>query len=219
MARPLNADGFVGPRHSFAPDLRHTVAAHLAAHDRTEIDDPDLRRASVAVTLVDDGTGRAGFVLTRRGAGMRNHSSQYALPGGRMDPGETATETARRELAEEVGLTAGADAVLGLLDDYRTRSGFVITPVVVWHPEPVILAPHEIEVSHAFVVHLAELDRADSPRWVTITESPKPVLQLPIYNRLIHAPTAAVLYQFREVGLHGRPWRNDGVEEPVWAWR
>lgn len=199
--------------------LHLRITANLAAHERRELDDTEARRAAVAIAVVTGADGRAGFVLTRRDARLRAHSRQYALPGGRVDPGETPAETARRELEEEVGISVGPAAVLGMLDDYRTRSGFLITPVVCGVTAAVDLAPRPGEVEHAFIVHLSELDRTDSPRFVPIAESPKPVIQLPIYNRLIHAPTAAMLWQFREIALHGRPCRSDTVEEPVWAWR
>ena len=94
------------------------------------------RPAAVALVLLPDDEGRACFVLTRRAARLSAHAGQWALPGGRLDPGETAEEAARRELHEEVGLDLGPDAVLGALDDYPTRSGFVITPVVLWADNP-----------------------------------------------------------------------------------
>ena len=72
------------------------------------------------------------MLLTRRAAGLRAHRGQWALPGGRCDEGETPVEAALRELHEELGLELGPDDVLGLLDDYPTRSGYLITPVVVW---------------------------------------------------------------------------------------
>ena len=195
------------------------MARNLAAHRRTELDEPDLRHAAVAITVVPAGPSGAGFVLTRRSSGLRAHSHQYALPGGRLDEGEGPTQAARRELEEEVGVTVGEHEVLGVLDDYRTRSGYVITPVVVWPDQAVSLAAQPSEVDQIFVIDLDELNRPDSPRWIRIDESDRPVLQLPLRNRLIHAPTGALLYQFREVAIHGTTVRLDNVEEPVWAWR
>ena len=194
------------------------MSDHLADHPRTELHEPELRHAAVAITVVAGDRG-AGFVLTRRHAGLRSHSHQYALPGGRIDPGEDPVTAARRELEEEVALATSPGQVIGMLDDYRTRSGYVITPVVIWSEAGGDMVPRPGEVDAVFVVDLDELDRPDSPRWITIDESDLPVLQLPLRNRLIHAPTGALLYQFREVAMHGRLVRTDQVEEPVWAWR
>jgi 8-oxo-dGTP pyrophosphatase MutT (NUDIX family) len=76
--------------------------------------------------------GGAAFVLCRRASRLSSHAAQWALPGGRVDPGETPEEAALRELDEELGVRPRDSSVLGLLDDYPTRSGYVITPVVVW---------------------------------------------------------------------------------------
>ena len=108
--------------------------------------------------------------------------------------------------------------MLGLLDDYPTRSGFVITPVVVWGGDDVELRPNAEEVAGVYRVPLADLDRPDVPRLVTIPESDRPVIQVPILSSLVHAPTAAVIYQLREVVVHGRPTRVAHFEQPVWAW-
>src|SRR4029453_11235876 len=123
------------------------------------------------------------------------------------------------ELSEEVGLTLDASAVLGVLDDYPTRSGFVITPVVVWGGGGGALTPNPDEVKHVYQVPLDDLERPEVPILVTIPESDRPVIQLPILSALIHAPTAAVIYQMREVVVHGRATRVDHYEQPVWAWR
>ena len=81
------------------------------------------------------------------------------------------------------------------------------------------MVPEPNEVDEILIIDLEELFRNDSPRWVDIDESEKQVLQLPIKNRLIHAPTAALLYQFKEVGIAGNLLRTDHVEEPIWAWK
>jgi 8-oxo-dGTP pyrophosphatase MutT (NUDIX family) len=135
-----------------------------------------------------------------------------------VDEGETAIDAARRELHEELGVELAADSVLGLLDDYRTRSGYVITPVVLWGGGRLDLHPEPGEVLAAYRVGLHELLRPDSPRFVTIPESDRPVVQVPLGNDLIHAPTGAVLVQLRWIALEGRPDEVAGFEQPVFAW-
>ena len=162
--------------------------------------------------------GGAAVLLTRRAATLRAHAGQWALPGGRVDTDEEPLAAARRELTEELGLTLSDAALLGVLDDYATRSGYVITPFVFWGgADPVIAAdPREVHSVHR--VSLRELCRADSPRFVTIAESDRPVVQLPIGGDLIHAPTGAVLLQFRRVAIEGVDERVDHLEQPVFAW-
>ena len=165
---------------------------------------------------IDGTAGGAAFMLTRRALKMSAHPGQWALPGGRIDDGETAEEAARREIEEEVGLS-GFD-LLGRLDDYPTRSGYVISPFVFWagaEAEPVA-NPQEVASIHR--IALTELLRPDSPRFVDIPESDRPVIQVPIGEDLIHAPTGAVIHQFRAVALEGRDERVDGYEQPVFAW-
>ena len=119
----------------FNDATRQNIAGRCAAFARLE---PralaGLKRAAVAIALVDAGGGAGGtaLLLTLRASGLRAHSSQWALPGGRCDAGETAVMAALRELHEELGLELGPDDVLGQLDDYPTRSGYLITPVVAW---------------------------------------------------------------------------------------
>jgi 8-oxo-dGTP pyrophosphatase MutT (NUDIX family) len=204
---------------AFDEALRERARAHLARFERRAVALEGRRHAGVAVVLLPDDDGRACLLLTKRARGLRNHGGQWALPGGRLDPPETAQDAALRELAEEVGLTLGADAVLGVLDDYPTRSGFVITPIVVWSGVHVTLVPNPAEVASIHRIPLGELDKPDVPRLVSIPESERPVIQLPLLGSLIHAPTAAVVFQAREVVIHGRPTRVDHFEQPVWAWR
>jgi 8-oxo-dGTP pyrophosphatase MutT (NUDIX family) len=163
--------------------------------------------------------GGASFLLCRRAIGMRRHAGQWALPGGRLDAGEAPLDAALREVEEELGLRLGASDVVGWLDDYVTRSGFVISPVVLWCADDPVIRPNPGEVFAAYRIGLHALRRSD-PRFVEIAESPRPVLQLPLGNDLIHAPTGAILYQFRQVAMLGRAGeRVDYVEEPPFAWR
>jgi len=204
---------------AFDDALRERARTHLARFVRRAVASDGRRPAGVAVVLLPDEENRACLLLTKRTRGLRSHAGQWALPGGRLDAGETAERAALRELAEEVGLTLGENAILGLLDDYPTRSGFVITPVVVWAGAYVALTPNPHEVASIHRVPLTELDKPEVPRLVSIPESDRPVIQLPILGALIHAPTAAVVFQAREVVVHGRDTRVDHFEQPVWAWR
>lgn len=190
------------------------MAEALAGFDRVPAERPELKVSAVAVTLVDDG---AAFLLTRRAATLRGHAGQWALPGGRAEPGESPGQTARRELAEELGLHLGPEAEMGLLDDYPTRSGYVITPVVLWAGAGARPVPNPAEVAELHRITLSQIDI--EPRFLTIPESDAPVIQLPLFDRYVHAPTGAVLHQFREVVLHGRATRVAHLEQPVFAWR
>jgi 8-oxo-dGTP pyrophosphatase MutT (NUDIX family) len=199
--------------------LLSRARSHLAAFERRAIAPDGRRLAAVALVLLADEAGRSCFLLTRRAPTLRAHARQWALPGGRIEPGETPAAAARRELAEEVGLHVDEDAVLGLLDDYGTHSGFIITPVVVWAGRVGELRPNPAEVTSIHRVPVAELDADDVPRLARIPESDRPVIMLPILGTLIYAPTAALVYQMREVVVHGRPTRVAHLEQPVWAWR
>ena len=204
---------------AFGSGLEARVRGHLDAHDRLAVALDGRRAAAVAVTLIADNAGAACFLLTRRAPRLRAHAGQWALPGGRVDAGETAEDAARRELVEEVGLDVPTDQVLGLLDDYATRSGFVITPVVVWGGVTADLHLNPHEVAAVYRVPLAVLEEPDVPRLRQIPESDRPVISIAMVGTHVHAPTAAIVYQLREVGLHGRATRVAHFEQPVFAWR
>jgi len=202
-----------------ADPLRCQLARNLATHTRDVVDGTDLKPAAVAVALVKDDADKHCFVLIRRARKLRAHSGQWALPGGRVDGGETAVEAALRELEEEVGLSPRQHDVLGLLDDYPTRSGFLITPVVVWCGTGEGLVANPAEVAEIHRVPLGELTKPGVPRLRRIPQSDRPVLSIALVGTHVHAPTAAVLYQFREVAMLARPTRVAHFEQPVFAWK
>ncbi len=208
-------------RFHFDEALKTSIANRLGRFDVRRRSDPgSLRHAAVAIAVVEaDVPGEAAFLLTKRTPRLRAHGGQWALPGGRVDAGETIEQTALREMHEELGVLAGADDVLGALDDYPTRSGFLIAPVVVWLPQKVQVTPNPAEVAAAYRIRCAELFRPDSPEIVAIPESDRPIIRLPLPVATVNAPTAAVLYQFKEVALAGRATRVDHFEQPVFAWR
>jgi len=212
--------GVVAVSVSFDDALREGFVRNLAAFDRSSYVAPSgtsLRAASVAVTIVGDEEGRACFLITRRASSLRRHAGQWALPGGTTDEGESPAEGALRELFEEIGLTSSAADVIGTLDDYPTRSGFLITPIVVWGPATPEFTPDPTEVASVNLVPLEALDTPDVPRLLPGHEPDRPIIQIPLYGRYVHAPTAAILYQLREVAIHGRATRVAHFDQPVFA--
>ncbi len=201
--------------------LRDSLRRNLSAFERHASSSAPLKAAAVAIVVVYDPVQAADcFLLTRRSSRLRGHSAQYALPGGRLDANESPPEAALRELHEELGLSLGEDAVLGLLDDYETRSGYRITPVVVWGGSAEALVPNPDEVARVFRVPLEELDHPDIPVLEHIPESDRPVLSIPLASvgHRIYAPTAAMIFQFREVALYRRATRVAGYDQPKFAW-
>lgn len=199
-----------------APLDRDTVAGRVVDFPRVAADRPDLKQAAVALCVTEQ-DGAPTLVITRRAAGLRAHAGQWALPGGRLDAGEGPVEGALRELHEEIGLDLGRSAVLGLLDDYVTRSGYVMTPVVCWAGPVDGFAGSEPEVAAVYEVPLADLDV--EPVFETIPESDGPVIKLPLMDGFVHAPTAAVVHQFVRIACRGEVQRVAHYEQPVFAWR
>jgi 8-oxo-dGTP pyrophosphatase MutT (NUDIX family) len=209
------------------------LRAHLARFHPQPLHDPMLRRAAVALGCTEAGHGAdlpglpvhttgqpdPALLLTRRADHLRAHAGQWALPGGRIDEGEAPEAAARRELLEELGLALPPEAVLGRLDDYATRSGYVITPVVLWGGPARALVPNPAEVAAVHRVPVAELLRADAPLLDAVPGAEHPVLRLPLGRSWVAAPTAAFLYQFREWVLLGRATRVAHFDQPRFAWR
>ncbi len=227
--------------HRHEEDLRGAIRERLERFERRALSLEGRRAAAVTILVVegrdpaenyvrvhegeaegvphDVDHGEACFVLTRRAPRLSAHAGQWALPGGRVDDGEDAVEAALRESDEEVGAALDRGHVLGLLDDYPTRSGYVITPVVVWAPRGAQLEANPAEVTELYRVPLGALEAPTVPRLRAIPESDRPVISVEIVGTHVHAPTAAILYQFRELALRGQHTRVDHYEQPVFAWK
>ena len=213
-------------------NLREHIAHNLRALDVRAIPAGASRHAAVALVIVDRredaafgqipftprDSKQAAIILTIRSANLKDHGGQRAFPGGRIDPGESPEHAALRELQEEIGLKLPADNILGRLDDYATRSGFVITPVVIWGGEVELLHPNPTEVASVHRIPLSELLREDAPILQYKKERPHPVLKMPLGDDWIAAPTAALAYQFREVALLGKTTRVAHFDQPRFAW-
>ena len=206
--------------YPFTPAFRTELADRCRAFPRLAYEGPELKPAAVAITLVEagDGSGETAFLLTRRAAELRAHGGQWALPGGRCDAGETLQEAALRELHEELGLMLPPENILGVLDDYASRSGYAIAPVVAWLDDPGGLAPNPSEVASVHLIRLDQIAREDAVTFESIAESVRPLIRLNIGDHDIHAPTAALVYQLREL-VAGRITRVADIEQPVFAWR
>lgn len=207
--------------------LKRRIARNLSAFQPRRHDGKGGTRAAVAITVVDalpggDGIGLppaegAALILTRRAAGLKSHAGQWALPGGRTDDEETPEETALRELGEEVGLRLPPERVLGRLDDFTTRSGFTITPVVVWGGDVGHLKANPAEVASIHRIPVAEFLREDAPMLEPSPDGDAPILLMPVGASWIAAPTAAMIYQFREVAICGRATRVAHYDQPAFA--
>jgi mutator protein MutT len=205
---------------TFNQKLRQHIYNNIQQFDVKPHKSLGLKHAAVAITIVEaENIKDAAIILTLRSSRLKNHSGQWALPGGQIDKGETPEQTALRELSEEVGLTLTKDTLIGRLDDYTTRSGYVITPVVVWGGKNTKFTPNPAEVNSVHRIHFKELLRTDSPILENIPESSHPVLYMPIGSSWIAAPTAAIVYQFREVAILGNKTRVAHFEQPYFAWK
>ncbi len=206
----------------FEPQLRTRIKDNLDSFQLAALRQSDLRRAAVAIVLAEQpNSDQASVILTLRSAALNRHGGQYALPGGRLDEDESETDAALRELHEELGLELDRSQVLGQLDDYPTRSGFCITPFVMWCPADAVVVPDPSEVAAVYHIPLAELNSPDIPDFLDNKDGQNPVLSahIPTLGHEIYAPTAALLYQFREVALRAQTTRVAHFDQPTFAWK
>jgi 8-oxo-dGTP pyrophosphatase MutT (NUDIX family) len=149
---PLSPDAPVFGDHVLNPDLAPVPGARAP------------RPAAVLLAFGSDPDGRLALIFTERSRHLSAHAGQVALPGGKIEAGETPAEAALREAEEEVGLPRTALAPLGLVETYVTRSGFSVVPVLALVRREAILRPDPSEVEAAFTVPWADLIGSLAPR-------------------------------------------------------
>lgn len=198
----------------FGDELRSLVRGNLRRFERRPIRlTGERRRAGVAVALLDADTDPAVLMIKR--SDMGRHPGQWAFPGGAVEPGERAATAALREAWEEVGLRRAE--VAGSLDDILTGTGFIITPVVVFADTGVRLRRTSDEVHSLHRVGLARLLAPDMPSWARNDSGPELLQYRLRHDMVVHAPSGAILWQFAEVALHGRPTRVAKLRQPAFA--
>jgi 8-oxo-dGTP pyrophosphatase MutT (NUDIX family) len=213
--------------------FRQEVTSNLSDFEHQAISDASLKQAAVAVVICDleSGSGISGMpafdthqndaalLLTKRSSKLRRHAGQWALPGGRVDQGETLEQTAIREMREEIGLSLDESHIVGRLDDFETRSGFIMTPVIFWAGQLSALTPDYDEVDSIHRIPVSEFMRKDAPMLSDSEHGEAPVLRMPVGDTWIAAPTAAILLQFREVCVLGKRTRVAHFDQPEFAWK
>jgi 8-oxo-dGTP pyrophosphatase MutT (NUDIX family) len=212
-ARPTRG-GRLDHRHDGALALRSAIESNLHAFERVPSKRPQSP-AAVAIVVLDQ-AGHPIVPIFQRTSDMSRHAGQMALPGGRLHEGESAEECAIRELEEELGLAVSQRDVVGLLDDFDTRSGFTITPVVICtDADESVLHPSKSEVAVLYLILTEELRAAASRAKPGSSEA----FSMQLERVEVFAPTAAILYQFSEVALAGRTVRVADFYQPPFTHR
>ena len=130
--------------------------AGLFIADDGAVDQP-LTPAAVLFPIVLRDAGHT-VLLTQRTAHLKDHAGQISFPGGRVEAeDQSPIHTALRETEEEIGLSRERVEIVGYLPEYRTGTGFCVTPVVALVQPPFDLQPDPFEVAEIFEVPLAFL--------------------------------------------------------------
>ena len=171
-----------------------------APHDSNRVKD-----SSVLLLLYEEGD-ELNVLLIKRPDHMKHHAGQIALPGGRIEAGESPEQTAIRETFEEIGVQVDQIEVLGRLSEFYVEvSRFQIHPVVGWlKSKPVIdMNPNEVEKVLCFPIRKFK-PPYDSIELETITGR----LDVPCIKyekEIIWGATAMILSEFYDLLMEIEP--------------
>ena len=179
------------------------LEALLTADDlekQSEASKQALKPAAVLLLVVNH--SEPTVVFTQRTAHLADHAGQIAFPGGRCESDDCDPETtALREAREEIGLDAARVQVLGRLPEYRTSTGYAVTPVVGWAEPPLAYTPDPHEVADVFEVPLAFLLDARNHRYESAfyRGRMRHYWAMPYGERFIWGATAGMLVTFHRL--------------------
>ena len=159
-----------------------------------------LEPAAVLLLVVNH--ANPTVVFTQRTSHLAHHAGQIAFPGGRREVSDASPEhTALREAAEEIGLDAARVELLGRLPEYRTSTGFAVTPIVGWAEPPLAYAPDPHEVAEVFEVPLSFLLDVRNHRYESAfyRGRMRHYWAMPYGERFIWGATAGMLVTFQRL--------------------
>ena len=183
--------------------LAEPLAGHFVQEDGSE--GLPLTPAAVLFPIVLRDSG-ATVLLTQRTAHLRDHAGQISFPGGRVEDEDLSpSHTALRETEEEIGLAREHIEILGFLPEYRTGTGFRVTPVVALVTPPFDLKPDPFEVAEVFEVPLAFLLDPDNhkPHSMHYRGALRHFYAMPYGDYFIWGATAGMIRSLtHRLGLH-----------------
>lgn len=203
MELVLPQRGDIAGRLATRPSLDTLLTADDLERQQLASQSP-LRPAAVLLLVVEHAIPTVLF--TQRTTHLPDHAGQISFPGGRCEDEDLTPErTALREAQEEVGLEPDRVEVLGRLPEYRTSTGYAVTPIVGWAQPPLAYRPDPHEVAEIFEVPLSFLLDPGNHRYETAFYKGRwrNYWAMPFGERFIWGATAGMLVTFQRIVAPG----------------
>ncbi|HYD18514.1 MAG TPA: CoA pyrophosphatase [Patescibacteria group bacterium] len=175
---------------------------------------PPTRDAAVLILLIERPEG-VTILFTERTHTLNAHAGQVSFPGGGVEAHDKdANETALREAAEEIGLDVNNARVIGQLDEYVTRTGFRVTPIVAVLKAEQSWVPSPDEVARIFEVPVDDIFRELKEESLTFEGGERRFYGMKWDDMHIWGATAGMLRNFADVVNHP-PAANDAANDTI----